>query len=130
MTVRGLDELSELVSEIVESEVPDVGALFGRYLLGFVMDKDGERALELFPTALSVIKSLADDLPRLVQIPSRGDLEQIVQNLLRERDKLKASELKTLAPLNMLVISTSSWLEVTDWTGRAELPPTGTDQRG
>ncbi len=103
-----VDDLPDLVSAALGSEVGNVEQLFYKTLLGVSLyvhtslEEDQPEAppfmryLLIFSDLLDVVQSLADRAAGLLKVPKEEEVKSVLQNLFKDKVKLKASVLNSL----------------------------------
>jgi len=89
------DYFPTIVSSVLGFEVPNIRALFYKYLLGFHHETASRRywylSLRIYPFAITYVKKLASYAPNYIKLPSKSEVESKLHELYERGEFLKLS---------------------------------------
>ena len=92
------DYFSKLVSSVLGVNIPNVRALFYKYLLGFQSDWESRRyyyhVLEIYPFAVPLLQSLAARVSNYINILDRFTVRSRLEELYRRGEYIKLAIIK------------------------------------
>jgi hypothetical protein len=93
--VSDVDYFPATVSSVLGFDVPDIRALFYKYLLGFHDMATSRRhwylSLKIYPFAITYVKKLASYAPNYTKFPSKSEVESKLHELYERGEFLKLS---------------------------------------
>jgi hypothetical protein len=93
--VSDSDYFPTIVSSVLGFDVPNIRALFYKYLLGFndmtVARRHWYLSIKIYPFAITYVKKLASYAPNYIKLPSKSEVESKLHELYERGEFLKLS---------------------------------------
>jgi len=89
---------SKLISSVLGTDIPNVRALFYKYLLGFQCDWESRKynhyVLEIYPFVIPLLKSLTANISRYIVMPDRFSIRSKLSELYQKGEYAKLAIIK------------------------------------